>query len=91
MEPVLVPDDVLLHRDVYVRLINRYPRHIRECDVDKSFYILVVCRSVAIRRSSAGAIDEAIDCRRLIIHRVEDRFPGVVTPVEKVFRIIEPA
>src|SRR5258707_9797468 len=36
VEPVLIARDVLLHRDVYIGLIERNARNIGECQVDKT-------------------------------------------------------
>src|SRR6201993_894509 len=90
MEPVLIATDILLHGDVHIWLVKRDARHVRECEIDKVFYVHVVSGGIAICRGSARAINEAVDWRRLIIHGVEDRFSRMVAPVEKVFRIIEP-
>src|SRR6476620_2591581 len=47
VEPILVTGDILLHRDVDVRLEQRDARHVGESSLDEALHILVVAGLVA--------------------------------------------
>src|SRR3984893_7073037 len=91
VEPVLVARDILLHRDVDERLIQRNPRHVGKGEIDEAFDVGVVGRLVAGGGRGARAVDQLVHLRRLIAHGVEDGIVAVIAPVEEVFGVIEPA
>src|SRR3954468_8142589 len=84
VEPVLVARNVLLHRDVDVRLIERDARNVGEGEIDETLDVFLVSRLVAGRGGIDGAMDEVVHRLRLVAHGVEDRILAVVAPDEEV-------
>src|SRR3954468_18161923 len=83
VEPVLVARNVLLHRDVDVRLIERDARNVGEGEIDETLDVFLVSRLVAGRGGIDGAMDEVVHRLRLVAHGVEDRILAVVAPDEE--------
>src|ERR1044072_3735206 len=66
VERVRIAADVLLHRDVGIRLEQRDARHVGEGEIDEALHVLLVGGLVALRRGGDRAVDEAVHLLGLV-------------------------
>src|SRR4030095_4380951 len=88
VEPVLVPGDILLHRHVEERLVERYAGHVGDLQAREGAHEVGVLLRVALE---ARRVDELVHLGALIRRRVEDGVLTVEVPEEEVLRVVEPA
>src|SRR3984893_18267870 len=88
MEPVLVPDDVLLHRHVEVELDEGQPRHVTHRDL---LHLADVFRVLLLIRLEARRVYPLVHLGVHVRADVERGILAVVVPEEEVFGIVEPA